>query len=57
MVKLCIENNCLTRPSYNYKGELNAVYCAKHKKETMINVIHKKCNELYCNIRPSFNYE
>lgn len=57
MVKLCIENNCLTRPSYNYKGKLNAVYCAKHKKETMINVIHKKCNELYCNIRPSFNYE
>ena len=44
----CIEKNCKTESSYNYKN-LKPIYCSKHKLEKMVNVKrnHKLCHE--CN--------
>ncbi len=48
----CLE--CDTRPSFNFEG-MSEIYCSKHKKEGMVDVVSKKCKE--CNRCPSFNYE
>jgi hypothetical protein len=54
MTKYCIEEDCKTRANYNYK-ELPPKYCFRHKKENMIDVVHKKCID--CNeTQPCFNY-
>jgi hypothetical protein len=50
----CKEKNCTVRPSFNVKEEKKPLYCFKHKKDDMINVItHKMCVD--CNVRASFN--
>ena len=51
MPKKCIE--CNKRPSFNVKGETKPLYCFDHKKDSMIDVIHKTCLE--CDVIPSFN--
>jgi len=54
--KKCIFKNCNILPNYNYINE-KALYCVKHKEDTMINVIDKKCIIKNCNKIPIFNYE
>jgi hypothetical protein len=44
---MCFENHCTKHPSYNFEGK-NAIYCSKHKKEGMIDVISKRCNIQGC---------
>ena len=39
---MCKEKYCKIRPTFNIKGE-NPLYCSKHKKDGMINVVSKKC--------------
>ena len=39
------------------KGQTERLYCAKHKKEDMINVKNKLCVFENCSIRPTFNKE
>ena len=55
--QLCKNVDCKQRPSYNIEGESNALYCAIHKLEGMINVKNKTCEQPGCNTRPNFNYE
>jgi hypothetical protein len=55
--KKCLENECNVMPNYNYKGEKQGIYCAKHKKNGMIIVTNKSCLDDECNIRPHYNYE
>jgi ferredoxin-like protein FixX len=50
---MCKENGCDVRASFNNNGEKKALYCAKHKKDGMVNVISKKC--LDCDKIPNFN--
>ena len=57
MSRMCVYEDCNTRPSYNNEGESKPLYCAKHKLEDMINVINKPCIHQDCNKRPYFNYE
>jgi hypothetical protein len=57
MVRVCIENICNTRAHYNLKDEKIPIYCAKHKKINMIDIISRKCVENNCRIRPSFNFK
>ena len=53
MPRYCIEEDCKTRATYNYKG-LSPKYCSTHKKENMIDVANKMCID--CNeTRPYFN--
>ena len=52
MVK-CFEINCDIRAFFNYKNEKTAIYCSSHKKDDMIDIIHKKCIEENCNKYPS----
>jgi uncharacterized protein (UPF0212 family) len=46
---------CNRVPSYNFKGQKKALYCNKHKKKRMINVISKRCPK--CDRIPSYNVQ
>ena len=49
--KFCsIEPECAVYPTFNYPGEKKGLYCAKHKKEGMINITGKICIVPGCNI-------
>ena len=54
---MCIYLNCKKQPNYNLEGETKGLYCFSHKKEEMIDVKNKKCNEEGCKTRPSYNLE
>jgi hypothetical protein len=50
---MCKGNNCKKQPLYNYKGEIDALYCGNCKLDGMIDIKHPKC--INCNIkRPNF---
>lgn len=57
MPRYCIEKDCNKRATFNYENVKTPIYCSKHKKENMIDKIHKKCIEKDCLVRPSFNFE
>lgn len=44
----CQELGCKTIPCFNYAGQSNGIYCAKHKLLGMVDVKHKKCQEPGC---------
>ena len=46
--KLCLEKGCYKIPNFNFYNETKSLYCAKHKKENMINVTTKRCFEEGC---------
>jgi hypothetical protein len=47
MPEICIEEGCKIRASCNIEGK-SKLYCAKHKKENMVNVTRKRCIESDC---------
>lgn len=51
----CIEDGCITRPSYNYLNEKKGIYCEIHKKPNMINIKDKRCIHEGCVKIASFN--
>ena len=51
----CLE--CDTRASYNKESEKVGIYCFKHKKEDMVNVVSPKCIEKDCKTQPKFNID
>ena len=53
--QMCKEDGCTTIPIFNVSDESKGLYCAKHKKDGMINVKSPTCLE--CNTRPCFNKE
>ena len=55
MVKTCLHSGCKKRAYFNIEGEKNGLFCAKHKKEGMIDVKHKTCEIPECAIQPNFN--
>ncbi len=57
MVRKCLNKDCKTEPSYNYKNEKIPLYCNLHKLINMIDVINKKCLNEFCETRPGYNYE
>lgn len=44
--KRCIAEGCSKRPSFNYTGEMRALYCGPHKLDGMVNVDQERrtCN-------------
>jgi len=52
---ICVELNCDKRAYFNYTGKKRGLYCAKHKKENMIDIKNKKCIEPNCTKNPIFN--
>jgi len=38
----CAEQDCSTRPAFNWKGEEKGIFCNKHKEKGMINVDKKE---------------
>ena len=54
MTKKCAFDGCKIRPYFNVQGSKLALYCNKHKKDDMINVISRKC--LLCSKQSCFNF-
>jgi hypothetical protein len=54
---ICKEENCTTRASYNYEGFKKLMFCAKHRSETMVDIVNRKCQEPKCGKIPYYNYE
>jgi hypothetical protein len=54
MPKKCLE--CYKYPNFNFEN-MKSLYCFDHKKDNMIDVVHRKCSEKECNKQPSFNFE
>lgn len=52
----CIENDCNISASFNIKGK-RPQFCSKHKKEDMINVLHKLCQYDNCYTIPTYNFK
>lgn len=52
-----LEPDCNTYASFNILSETKGLYCFKHKKIGMQDVISKKCLEPDCNKRPAFNIQ
>ena len=56
--KKCNFANCVVVPKFNYDGESKGIYCSKHRKDDMVDVINIRCFEKDCKItRPAFNYK
>ena len=53
--RICIFGDCELGASYNIEGETKRLYCSKHKKENMVDVVRPKCLE--CKSQPCFNIE
>ena len=52
---MCIHEECKTRPIFNVEGQINGLYCSKHKLEGMVDVKDKTCIYEGCKIRPYYN--
>jgi len=52
----CAHPDCNLQSSFNYPTESFGIYCSKHKKIGMINVIKKRCMHPDCNTCPVYNY-
>jgi len=51
----CIEDGCITRPSYNFLNEKKGIYCEIHKKPNMHNIKDKRCVHEGCVKIASYN--
>ena len=52
---LCQEENCDKHASCGNPETRKRLYCAKHKKEDMVNVIYTPCAQPGCTVRPYYN--
>ena len=52
---MCIYEGCKIRPVFNVEGQINGLYCSKHKLEGMVDVKDKTCIYEGCKIRPYYN--
>ena len=57
MTKFCICEGCKIRPVYNKEGNTEALYCATHKLEGMVDVKSKTCICEGCKVQPHYNME
>ena len=56
--KLCSQESCSRRPTYNFTGLKKAVYCKEHAEEGMVNARRKeRCAHDSCIGRPYYNIE
>jgi hypothetical protein len=52
----CQEINCNIISTYNFENEKKALFCAKHKKNGMIDIKSKRCFEENCFTQPVYNF-
>ena len=56
--RICVEENCLKNPIFNFDSEIKGIYCGQHKKQNMVDVNHKRrCVEENCLKNPIFNFD
>jgi hypothetical protein len=51
----CKSEGCNKYSIYNEPEETKPLYCKDHKKEGMIDVLHKRCKSEGCNKQPTYN--
>lgn len=52
----CKNDNCTSRPSFNFQGEKQGVYCKQHVLDGMVDIRSIRCKEDGCDIQPAFNF-
>ena len=57
MPKICIQEGCMKRPTFNLPDQIKPIYCFEHKKENMIDIKNKKCIHEFCQVQPSYNFQ
>jgi len=57
MPSRCLQDTCTTQPHFNYQCQTKPLYCAKHKIDGMINIVHKLCLHDGCATQPKYNYQ
>ena len=55
--KRCIYEGCQKHPVYNVLGKKRPLYCASHKTDGMVNVIHPSCKSDWCQTLVTQKYE
>jgi len=55
-MSICKYETCGTKPYFNFKSEIKAIYCVKHKKEGMVDIKNKTCEEFNCKKQPVYNF-
>ena len=55
MKNTCCIDNCKIKPYFNFKGQINPIYCNSHKSYNMINIMSRKCIIKDCNKPAYFN--
>ena len=53
----CWQDGCDKQSAFNYEGQKIGIYCAVHKKDTMVDVKNKRCCQDGCDKFPIYNYE
>ena len=56
LINLLSEHGCSAYPSSNLPEYKSGIYCNKHKKNDMINVITKECIEYGRNVQALYNF-
>ena len=51
----CKESRCLKKAYFDYNGG-KGEYCGEHRKDDMIDVVHKRCGYTDCRKHPTFGY-
>jgi hypothetical protein len=54
---ICIFEDCPKHASFGLIGTKDALYCAKHRGENMIDIKHKSCQHDGCPSIPSYGYK
>jgi hypothetical protein len=52
----CSGAGCTKLPSFNYPGCTPAVFCGRHKDQSMVNVRHKVCQQHGCGTEAKYNH-
>ena len=55
--RICEYDGCDKFSSYNYEGEKRAKFCAAHKAEEMVDVMHKTCKTYLCGMQVKKKYD
>ena len=56
-MSFCYHDGCNTRAGFNFEGEKKPLYCSKHKKDGMINIISKRCKSDWCDTHANKKYD
>lgn len=54
---MCIEEECIVTPIFNFSNQKKGIYCNKHKKPDMVDVVNPKCTYEGCKQQPTYGLD